>query len=326
MGRLTDLIVASFGLGSFIEDTTQMLRRFYRWLKKDGYLVISFYNDSSLIQQVTPNWRDTSLSAHLETDNNTLKVSLNKDTTFHIFCKPYSKTILSAVKQIFDIDENNDIRTFPTFMSLLPNTLLKNDVIYNLSKDVDLYLSSNNKHKLGYYVTLIAKKPNSTVKEAYHRIISLLHQQKFEYETINHNSVQTTKDVLSELIIDTNKALMVKTVVFCRKPKQNKQIIVVVLPHYKRVDKTLVGKKLNISHNYFYFATEKELFQMGFPLGGLAPFGFKNDQKYELFVDSSILSTNIEWIYTGIGDNRKTLKINSTHFKEIVKDYMPIDL
>ena len=65
-----DLIVASFGMGSFMEDTPKMLRGFYDWLKPGGYLFLSFYNGNSILENIVPNWRDTSLSAHLDIDNN----------------------------------------------------------------------------------------------------------------------------------------------------------------------------------------------------------------------------------------------------------------
>lgn len=54
-GRI-DLVVASFGLASFIEDTPQLLRRFHSWLREDGMVILSFYNKQSIILQVTPNW------------------------------------------------------------------------------------------------------------------------------------------------------------------------------------------------------------------------------------------------------------------------------
>ena len=78
------LIVASFGLGSFIEDTTAMMRRFHGWLAENGILIISFYNQNTILNELTPNWRDTSLAAHLEIESSTLRVELSKETVFHI--------------------------------------------------------------------------------------------------------------------------------------------------------------------------------------------------------------------------------------------------
>ena len=65
------MIVASFDLGSFIEDTATMMRRFHGWLREGGIAVLSFYNSRTILLEVTPNWRDTSLAAHLDTETST---------------------------------------------------------------------------------------------------------------------------------------------------------------------------------------------------------------------------------------------------------------
>jgi prolyl-tRNA editing enzyme YbaK/EbsC (Cys-tRNA(Pro) deacylase) len=73
------------------------------------------------------------------------------------------------------------------------------------------------------------------------------------------------------------------------------------------------------------FAPEKELAKLGFPIGGIAPFGFDPADEVMNLIDSDILKINHGWFYTGVGDNRKTLKIKAEDFHAIVSSYVGVD-
>lgn len=313
----TDLVVASFGMGSFVEDTPRLLRRLHSWMRAEGYVVLSFYNSESLILRVKPNWRDTSLSAHLDPENNTLTVSLSPETVFHIFCKPFSDVTGSEINKVFDIEA---VYTYPTVMSLLPNSLLEKPLAAELFTYLDDHISSDPKYKLGYYVTVVAKKRHENL-DSYSRIIELLEMMKCHYEVKEHNPVLSMEDVQKE--VGYHPKAMIKTIVF--QDRNTKQFITMSILSEKRVNKELIAKVLKIPTWRVRFAPEKELTKLGYPIGGIAPFGFDPDEQVINLIDSDILKIDHGWFYTGIGDNRKTLKIKAEDFNAIISSYIGIE-
>lgn len=315
-GGKIDLVVASFGFGSFIEDTLQMLRRFSRWLRHGGRLIISFYNKDSFLLQVTPNWRDTSLSAHLDVENNTLRVELSPEAVFHIYCKPYSREVLRDVKAVLDVDS---IKMFPTVMSILPNSLLEHPLSLRLFRHVDRSLASSQEFSLGYYVTIVARKPRAD-SPGYDRILEILRSGECSYDILEHGPVQSIEDVRRE--IGDHPGAMVKTVVF--QEKASKVLIAVAVMSEKRVDKKAMEELLGESGVRLRYAPERDVLTLGFPLGGLAPFGFSSDVNLRLFIDQELLTTSAEWLYMGVGHNRRTLKIRTNDFRRLVRDYRAV--
>ena len=314
-----DLIVASFGMGSFIEDTVKMLRRFYDWLKPGGYIFLSFYNENSLILKIVPNWRDTSLSAHIDTENKTLTVELTPSIKFNIYCKPYNEATKGEINKMFNIDQ---IYTYPTLMSLLPNSLLEEELAYNIFKYVDDLLATNSDYVFGHYVIVIAHKPE-VVTTGYSNILQYIEENNAKYEIIEHEPVLSIEDVKKE--IGYFPGCMVKTIIF--KIKKSNQFIAIALPAEKKVNKEVISQALNVSKGQIKFAPEKDVIKLGFPLGGIAPFGF-NEERYnvEKFIDKKLINSKCLWFYMGIGDNRKTLKIHRDSFLKIVSSYRSIEL
>ncbi|RJQ62607.1 MAG: methyltransferase domain-containing protein [Stygiobacter sp.] len=312
----TDLIIASFGMGSFIEDSNKMFKRFYDWLKPGGYILLSFYNTESVMLSITPNWRDTSLSAHIDKNSNTLRVTLSPKTVFHIYCKPFDNNTKSQILGLFEIE---NILTYPTTMGLMPNGLLENNEAYSLFEYIDLSLSRGSRYNdLGHYVLVVAKKPERP-HTSYANIIELLHTNKCKYEILQHNPVHSINDVKKE--IGEFPGIMLKTVVFSTTISMERQLVSVTLPSEKKVDKQSLSLVLNVNPNALKFASEKEIINLGFPIGGIAPIGFKSDSKVRNFIDESLINLETEWLYMGVGDNRKTLKINKEDFNKLVASY-----
>ncbi|MBD3330837.1 methyltransferase domain-containing protein [Candidatus Peregrinibacteria bacterium] len=315
---LTDLVVASFGMGSFIEDTARMLRRFHEWLKPGGTLFLSFYNKNSVLLNLTPNWRDTSLSAHIDIDTNTLQVQLNEDTLFQIFCKPFDNSIKSEITKKFDVDQ---IYSYPTTLALLPNSLLQDNLAENLFTKIDKTLSTDTETFLGHYVIIVAHKQASEDLDGYKNVVSILESKAIKYEILDHEAVLSIKDVITELKID--KGVLIKSLVFYR--PHEKSYILIVLPHNKRINKTKLADQLQVIPKKVRFATEKEIVHLGFQLGGVPPFGYPGHLKVECYIHPDLLGKNELPFYMGIGDNRKTLKLSSHSFQEIVKAYTVLD-
>ena len=308
-----DLIWAGFGLASFVEDTPQMLRRFYNWMSEGSYLVMSFYNSQSLLLQATPNWRDSSLAAQLDVENNTLRVELSPESVFHIYCKPFSNVVLGALKSVFEVQQ---VYTYPTLMALMPNSLLENPTATDLFLYVDKHLASHPDFLLGYYVLVVARKAKVDLG-GYNKIKAMLDELGCTYEMLEHAPVLTVDDIRME--IGHHDKGIVKTVVFQERPTG--KFITVVLPAEKRVGKEQIAAALRVSKSRVVFAPEREVIKLGFPLGGIAPFCFNESLAVRRFVDDGILSFPGEWLYMGVGDNRKTLKLKTADFWRIVADY-----
>jgi len=326
-----DFIIASFGMGSFIEDTARIFRRYNEWLKPGGRILLSFYNENSIILKITPNWRDTSLAAHIDTENNTLQVKLSDDVIFQIYCKPFSLNIKSMAEAVFDIDH---IHTYPTTMALLPNSLLKNKTAFDIFSRIDEKIANDPEYNSGHYVLLTAtKRHNNNGLDKHKEVQKLLKGKKIKHKFISHDFVLSVDDVKKNLgIVDDRR--MIKTIIL--NEKQNKRFIAIVIASDKRVDTSqvldILNKKFisdglkNISKHNLKLATEKEILKLGFPIGGIAPFGFNPEYPIIKFIDSEVEDLNEGKIFTGAGNNVSTLEFSIGAFKEITKDYHKIKL
>lgn len=313
-----DLVVASFGMGSFIEDTASMLRRFYDWLKPGGYIFVSFYNAKSITLNVTPSWRDTSLAAQVDKENNSLEVYLTSKTRFNIFCKLFDEGVEGEVNKIFNIDA---ITTYPMIMALLPNSLLENDFAHASFVAADRTLAENTEGQNGYYAIVIARKADTEACGCAN-VETILQASNAVYEVLEHEPVLSMEDVKKQIGYFPN--CMIKTVIFHN--KKTGQFIVILIQAEKRLDKSKVAKQFGVGAYQIRFATEKEVLKLGFPLGGIAPFGFESDTPMLKFVDQAIATHTCDSFYTGFGDNRKTLKVRKADFLKIIADYEPLDL
>lgn len=312
-----DLVLASFGMGSFVEDTLRLLRRIHLWLRPGGRLMISFYNADSIVSQVTPNWRDTSLSAHLDSESNTLKVQLAADIVFHIFCKPYSDDVRKAVASLFEIEKN---LTFPTLMALMPNSLLEDETASELFKELDRSLAESKRFRLGYYVTIIAKKPES-VASASSTIEDLLVEEGAEYSYVEHSPILSSSDLLH--VLDGKKGLLVKTVVL--KDRSDETVYVIVLEYGIRLDRRRFAQYIGLSPNRLEFSSDKFIAANGFPVGGVAPFGFGDAEKVNFFIDGRLRRNRRRWFLIASGDPRRTIRISSKDFRRLTSAYQKFE-
>jgi SAM-dependent methyltransferase len=317
-----DLVIASFGMASFIENTEEMLRRFSSWVRPGGLVVLSFYNADSLILKVTPNWRDTSLSAQLDVKTNTLRVELTRDSVFHVYCKPFNKEMENRVREIFEIDE---IHSYPTLMALMPNELLKEETAYGLFKHLDEYLSTSDRYRLGYYITIVSRKPSIDLPIAFNRILKLLLEYKIQYELLEHPPAFTTKDVRRH--VGGAPGVVIKTVVFT--DRKGTKFGIVVLLAEKRMEISQLASEMSLANNDLHKASEIEIQRLGFQPGSVAPFGYlapSQETSMEYFVDSEITEGSARWLYMACGEVTRTLKLDSKDFCRIISDYRSIRL
>jgi len=317
-GGDVDLIVASFGLGSFIENTVSMLRRFHGWLRDDGIIILSFYNKQTILTEVTPNWRDTSLSAHLDSETSTLRVELSPKTVFHIYCQPYSDDIQSMILEGFDIVQT---LRFPTLMALMPNALLQNAKARGMFRFVDETLAEHKDYKFGHYVTVLARKKASQPSVSLSRVETVLRQQHgVQYELLSHPPVISSDDVKKHL--DMADGMPVKTLLFRR--QEDRKLVLLVTPASSRTDTRRLAAQVN--SRKLYFGSDRDVLAVGFPLGGMAPFATLPGSVDAFLLDRRIESSEVEWIYTGAGDNRRTLRIRKLDLLNILRDYAVVDV
>lgn len=312
-----DLVVASFGMGSFIEDTNAMLRRFYDWLKPGGYIFVSFYNANSITLNVTPSWRDSSLSAQIDKENNSLEVTLTQKTRFNVFCKLFDQGVEGEINRIFNLDS---VTTYPMIMALLPNNLLENDFAHASFVSADRTLAEHKEGQNGYYAIVVAEKA-AQITSGYSRVEQILSQFQAEYEVLEHEPVLSMEDV--KRAIGYFPKCIIKTILISH--KATNELVVILLQSEKRLDMQQVAELLSVNRYHIHFAREKEILRLGFPLGGVAPFGFESEGAIRKYIDSAIHSHRCKWLYTGIGDNRKTLKIRKQDFLRITADYQRVD-
>ena len=320
-----DFIIASFGMGSFIEDTAKIFRRYNEWLKPEGKIILSFYNKNSIILNMTPNWRDTSLAAHIDPDNNTLRVKLSDKIVFQIYCKPFDDEINGMLQQVFKVDK---VYSYPTTIALLPNNLLKNQTARNIFSKIDAQISDYESYGNGHYVLVVAtKSENSGSGEK--RINKIL--KKFsKIEKIKHAHVVNINDVKRELNLVNEKKLL-KTVIL--HDKKNNRYISIVLPANKRINTSVIKQLINDEDDKkektiknLKLATDKEILRLGFQIGGIAPFGFNPDCQIIKFIDIDIVKNLEGNIYTGAGNNFTTLKMDISVFRKIITDYRAIEI
>lgn len=317
-----DLVVASFGMGSYVEDTSFMLRRFYDWLKPGGWIFLSFYNGDSITFSIPSNWGDSSLSAQIDRENNSLEVHLTSKARFKIFCKVFDKGIEGEINRIFHIDS---ITTYPMIAAILPNNFLEHESEHSPLIVADRTLSEAKQSRHGYYATVTAHKP-AQVTQGYANIQSLLTQSQAEYEIIRHRPVLSIEDVQKQLEKETaySPKCLIKTILM--NIRKTDDFIAILIQAEKRLNIEKIAELLGVNRYHINFAREKEIPRLGFPLGGIAPFGFEPNINIVKFVDTAIVNRRCQWFYTGIGDNRKTLKIKRQDFLKIIADYQRIDL
>ncbi len=126
-------------------------------------------------------------------------------------------------------------------------------------------------------------------------------------------------DVLRELGRDVDPSCLLKTIIF--KDARTDEFISVSIPAGKQVDKGLLAGVLGIPRRRIKFASEKEVIELGFPIGGIAPFGFNAGSRIHTIMDEGLQDLDSTWLYMGVGDNRKTLKIDRRAFLDLVADY-----
>jgi hypothetical protein len=163
------------------------------------------------------------------------------------------------------------------------------------------------------------KSPQATT--GYQNVNQLLAEFQAEHEVIEHEPVLSMEDV--KRAVDVLPKCILKTLLI--RHQKTDEFVAIVIQSDKHLNMQQVAQLLQVNRHHINFAAEKEIQKLGFPLGGIAPFGFEPEVRITKFVDMAIVNYRCKWLYMGMGDNRKTLKIRKADFLKMIADYQKVD-
>ena len=321
-----DLIVASFGMGSFIEDTNLFIRRLNEWLKPGGTLYISFYNRDSIVNKMKFNSRDNPLSTELDAENCTLKITLNKEFQYKIFCKPFDNSTRSEIVRVLD---EVKISSYPTLQAIIENDYIK-EIPDRICQIADERIAEEKEFLLGYYIQVIAQKKEQQPKKKHDLVVKYLKNHNIKFEELKHSMVLSSDNTIDTLFnfghldnISIDKAPVIKTLVL--KNTINNTNYVCVFPYYRELNLEAFSKYLDLDQRQVSLLSDKELSEFGFDAGSIPPFGYNEEErKYIYFKHPDINKLDFEWVYVASGDNNRTIKIPYNEFIIAVNDFNEI--
>lgn len=291
---------------------------------------MSFYNENSIVLNITPNWRDSSLAAHIDVENTTLQVHLSKDVVFQIYCRPYNDHVKSQILELFD---NIKVFTFPTTLGFMPNELLQGQDAKRIFTKIDELIADKPEFGIGHYVLITAIKPQKHKdNEKFKKITEFITNQNLNFEIIDHEYVLSITDVKKELSLNDNE--MIKSVIF--KDSKNKVYYSICAKAFNRINENklvnyinrnfITDKENEIIRSNITLATEREIQDLGFSIGSVSPFGYPEDVKITNLITDDVLNLDTENIYFGSGSNYKTIKMKLLDFKQLVQDFKPLNI
>lgn len=160
------LAIMNMGTASEIRNFKGFLENLNRCLKPDGKFFLSFYNSESLLSKIGFVPWPMPLAAYIDADKRCLEVQHNNNLYF-LYARPRSVKEVEDLLSDFEID---NICTFPTLGSLLPNVLMEtenengivnpNSDVRKTVKRIDSELSQSAIHS-GTYIIVTGGKKNT---------------------------------------------------------------------------------------------------------------------------------------------------------------------
>ncbi len=145
---------------------------------------------------------------------------------------------------------------------------------------------------------------------AYKKIIEILDCLNIKYTIHNHEKVFTVNDVSSKLDIDIEKAY--KTLVF----KLEKNYVFAILKATDKIDYKNLALALETKREKIKSVSIEEIeTDLGYELGGISPIPVKDN--IIVVIDISILKE--KEIFCGVGENDKSLEIESSDLLKVIK-------
>ncbi|MBU4311459.1 MAG: methyltransferase domain-containing protein [Desulfobacterales bacterium] len=305
-------INSGFGMGSFVQELSPLLREIKRVLEYGGIFVASFYNRESLVVQLDRIEWAPSLAARLDPNTGFLKVNFKGDN-FDIAVRAYSvNEIRDMLGSYFEIVE---LSTFPTLSSLFPNTIFSSKKARELCTIVDRELRFSEQISGGPYIVAICRKKGRLYTEpepfGYMNIIRLLKDNHIIPNVKEHAPVTSPDDVATTLHVE--KAELIKSILIrinplteTGSPVRQPKYYTVALQAHRRMDFAKVAHILEVKREQIEIATTHEVEEItGFSIGGIPPFGYPHS--INVILDNRV--KDLDMVYCGTGKRTESLRI-----------------
>ena len=147
------------------------------------------------------------------------------------------------------------------------------------------------------------------------KIVNLLHDKNFWFETFEHEAVKTSKEAASVRDGYTQSQGAKAIIIRAKFTATDKKFVMLVMPGDKRFDNTKV--KAILKAKDIRFATEEEVSEVtgGVLPGGVPPFG--NLFSLEVIADLTLFEN--QKIVFNAGDRSFSIAMNSKDYIELVK-------
>jgi prolyl-tRNA editing enzyme YbaK/EbsC (Cys-tRNA(Pro) deacylase)/SAM-dependent methyltransferase len=326
-----DLVLGSFGMGSFVDDLVTFLLGIKDQLRPGGRAVFSFYNSGALVYQAPPPWRDTALSAVVIPERDELQVTLPSGDVFRIFCRPYTYSLLKG--QLSRIFDTVHLYSCPAFASFLPANYFREGPASQHAREiirkVDRELARHGNPAIGAYFTAVCgKRADSEASgkdfEALvqHRgeeeLLAFLRAQGVASTVIAHERVRNIGDVQRTLDVDPDTIAKTILVVVRARPGigEGSRHVALVLPGSRNVDLEKVSGVLGCSVRDWRFATQKEVKSVyGLEIGGVPPFGYSD--AVAVYLDPRLVRKTE--VVCGIGNPRRSLRLRGEDLLRVTR-------
>lgn len=157
------LAIMNMGTAGDIKNIKRVLDNLKKSLEPGGKFFLSFYNSESLLYKIGFMPWPVPLAAHIDTDKRCLEVHHNGKIYF-TYARPRSVNEVRGLLSDFEID---DIVTFPTLASIVPNIITEsedrdgvrkpNKLVHKLIKEIDTKISSSDLN-CGTYIIVTGGK------------------------------------------------------------------------------------------------------------------------------------------------------------------------
>lgn len=320
-----DMIVIGLGGASYINDLSGFLRKISGWLKMDGTLFISVYNQDALCRY----------SDQLENMDFTYNgyYFRHQGGQWHLpaILYPYSG-IYNTVLNHYDIEESY---SYPTMLSLI--SAGQDDRLLEKLKEIDKKYTRNVQcgSDSGMFNMICARGyDKSGILQNYKVIRSYLTEQKIAVTCIRHEEI-TSRDIMLRALNSKGIVIVgnfVKTILIY--DKKNKIYFFMIFPLEKKFSRKILKQwydkhpEYMMASNKIKFCSEKELKEFGLTSGSLSPFAYPVIREMELagvrpnmilLYDQIFETAKFKDIFTYSGNLGMTYKLPLSDFLEYLK-------
>ena len=256
------------------------------------------------------------MSANIDAQSKTLHVTLPTGQAFQIFCNPFTSPVQKILSNYLQVEE---LHSFPTMMSILPNSVLSEQTIHDIVHSNDIEISKSDGRPIGHYISAIARRGQE--QRTSDKILETIKDAKYSCETLIHANTYTLEDVVEELSVHAGD--MVKAVLLQNNDKSGPQkfkYVIAIVSGLDMVDTNAVAELVDLRQNKLRLSSTEGVLDVGFPIGGLSPFPLEiNDLTY--VVDKDLFAQIDGDLYLCGGDADVTLKMERADFLGALENY-----